>query len=271
MEDSVLSLSALISMLPAAIFSITRNDGGRGEEGRSVMFWLTLTIATTGPLVWIFSNLSEAWQTGLSMTLWIIIAASMNIFAAITVLNDNAWRLTPLLIPYLIVLAFFAFFWQHLPESRPLINNLSSWIKVHIFISVTTYALVTIAAVSALAAFVQERSLKLKRPTNLSRMLPSVAESESLLLRLLIIGEFVLFLGLATGMATQFQETGNFLTWDHKTILSLSAFSIIAILLGAHFYSGVRGRKVTRFVLLAYLLLTLSYPGVKFVTDVLIY
>lgn len=270
MEDYLLSLSALISLLPAAIFSLTRNDSGRGEEGRNVLFWLTLTIAAIGPLVWIFSDLSETWQTGFSMALWITIAGSMTIFFAITVLNDNAWRLSPLLIPYLIILAIFAFFWQHLPEAHPLTNRLSSWMKIHITISITTYSLVTIAAISALAAFVQERSLKLKRPTKLSRILPSVAESEGLLLRLLIIGEIVLGLGLATGMATLFQETGILLKPDHKTVFSLIAFSIIAILLGAHFYSGIRGRKFTRFVLLAHLLLTLGYLGVKFVTDVLI-
>ncbi len=255
-------------MIPAAIFSLTRNNGVRGNEGRNVMFWLTLSIAATGPLIWIFFNLSETWKTGLSAALWITIAASINIFTAITLLNDYAWRLTPLLIPYLIILAFFAFFWQHMPEARPLTYDLSSWIRIHILISVTTYAFVTIAAVSALAAFLQERSLKLKYPTNLSRMLPSVAESESLLIRLLIISEIILCFGFATGMATQFQETGELINLDHKTILSLGAFGVIGILLGAHFSIGVRGRKVTRFVLLAHLLMTLSYPGVKFVTDV---
>ena len=270
MEDILLNLSALASLLPAAFFALSRTDGGRGEEGRDAAFWLTLTIAVTGPMVLVFSNLSWAWQTGLSTTLWITITASMIIFAAITVLNENAWRLTPLLIPYMAVLACFAIFWQHVPEARPLMDSPSSWIRAHILISVTTYALVTIAAVSALAAFLQDRALKIKRTTNLSRKLPSVAESEGLLVRLLIISEFVLSLGLATGMATQYQDTGSLVDWDHKAILSLSAFSIIAILLAAHFKSGVRGRKVTRFALLAYLLLTLGYPGVKFVTDVLI-
>ena len=37
-----------------------------------------------------------------------------------------------------------------------------------------------------------------------------------------------------------------------------------------HFYTGIRGRAATRFVLLAYLFLTLAYPGVKFVRDVLL-
>jgi ABC-type uncharacterized transport system permease subunit len=39
-------------------------------------------------------------------------------------------------------------------------------------------------------------------------------------------------------------------------------------LLARHIY-GIRGKRVARLALLAYLLLTLAYPGVKFVTDVL--
>jgi ABC-type uncharacterized transport system permease subunit len=42
------------------------------------------------------------------------------------------------------------------------------------------------------------------------------------------------------------------------------------MLLILHHYSGLRGRRAARLVLLAYLLLTLAYPGVKFVTDILL-
>ncbi len=270
MEELLFSLSALAALLPAAFVALKRRETGRTEEGRDGIFWLTLAVAVAGPLVWVIVKMSGSWQTGLSTTLWVTITASMIVFATLTVLNDKAWRLTPLLIPYMAILAVFAIIWQQAPEANPLTGAPEGWIQAHILISVATYALVTIAAVSALAAFLQERALKTKRPTSLSRLLPSVAESESLLVRLLIIGEIVLGLGMATGMATQYQETGSFIDWDHKAILSLTAFGVIGALLITHFISGTRGRRITRLVLLAYLLLTLGYPGVKFVTDVLI-
>ncbi len=270
LEDILFSLSALAALLPSAFVALKRRDVGRGEEGRDVTFWLTLGVAVAGPLVWVFIKMSGSWQTGLSTTLWVTISASMIIFAAITVLNDKAWRLTPLMIPYMAILAVFAIFWQQAPETRPLTETPDGWIQAHILISVATYALVTIAAIAALAAFLQERALKAKRPTTLTRQLPSVAESESLLVRLLIIGEIVLGMGMATGMATQFQETGSIIEWDHKAILSLTTFAVIGALLITHFSTGTRGRRITRLVLLAYLLLTLGYPGVKFVTDVMI-
>ena len=52
-------------------------------------------------------------------------------------------------------------------------------------------------------------------------------------------------------------------------MLSFLTFLVIVVLLFAHGRTGLRGRRASRLILLAYLLLTLAYPGVKFVTDVL--
>ena len=142
------------------------------------------------------------------------------------------------------------------------------WVIVHILVSVVTYGLVTIAAVSALAAFLQDRALKAKRPTKLTHTLPSVADCESIAAKLLGWGEAILGLGLVTGMAAQYRETGDLLVLDHKTILSVLAFVVIGALLILQHKTGLRGRKAARLGLLAYLLLTLGYLGVKVVTGV---
>jgi ABC-type uncharacterized transport system permease subunit len=71
-------------------------------------------------------------------------------------------------------------------------------------------------------------------------------------------------------MALQISETGSLFSLNHKTVLTLTAFIVIGGLLYAHFKFGLRGRKAARLVLLGYLLLTLGYLGVKFVTDVLL-
>jgi ABC-type uncharacterized transport system permease subunit len=60
------------------------------------------------------------------------------------------------------------------------------------------------------------------------------------------------------------------LVFDHKTVLTITAFVVIGGLLAAHYKTGLRGRQAARIVLLAYLLLTLGYPGVKFITDVVL-
>jgi ABC-type uncharacterized transport system permease subunit len=133
----------------------------------------------------------------------------------------------------------------------------------------TTYALLTLAAVAGFGVLVQERALKHRRPNALSRLLPSVADGDRLQWRLLVGSMVVLALGVATGMATEHFDRGVLLRLDHKTLLSLLTLVLVIGLLAAHQRSGLRGRRAARLVLLAYVLLSLAYLGVKFVTDVL--
>ena len=112
--------------------------------------------------------------------------------------------------------------------------------------------------------------MKNKRPTQLTASLPSVAAAEIMQVRLLLATEIVLGFGLATGMASQYLDSGTLLELSHKTLLSVVAFLLIGVLLIVHFRTGMRGRRAARYILIAYLMMTLGYPGVKFVTDVLI-
>jgi ABC-type uncharacterized transport system permease subunit len=80
----------------------------------------------------------------------------------------------------------------------------------------------------------------------------------------------VLGVDILSGMAVELVSSGHLMRFSHKTLLTMLAFLLIAGLLALHNRTGVRGRRAARLVLLAYLLLTLGYPGVKFVTDVLI-
>ena len=75
---------------------------------------------------------------------------------------------------------------------------------------------------------------------------------------------------LITGIASLYISTGNFLAVNHKIILTFGVFVTVICIIFVHFLSGIRGRLAMRSVLLAYLLLTLGYPGVKFVTDILL-
>lgn len=264
-QTTMLGVAALASLLPATICSLRR-----AAQGRDGLYWLLLLVAVAGPACLVAGSAGLGWRTGFSATLWICIAASLVLFAGLAAITPQAWRLTPLLLPYMGVLALFALIFSS-AEGRPLGTTAPTvWIDLHILVSVITYGLLTMAAVAGLAAFLQERALKAKQPTPLSRILPPLADSERLCQILLLGSEIVLGLGLATGMAVEYFTIGRLITLDHKTTFALLAFVVIAGLLLAHRFIGVRGRAAARFVLLAYLLLTLAYPGVKFVTDVLI-
>ena len=144
------------------------------------------------------------------------------------------------------------------------------WVYLHIAFSLATYAVLSLAAIAGVSTFLQDRALKNKKTTLLTRAMPTLSAGEPLELRLLGLTACILVIGLLTGMAVQYFDTGGLLVMNHKTILSLATFVIVVILLGVRWRTGLRGRKAARLVLLAYLLLTLAYPGVKFVTDVLI-
>ena len=215
---NLLNALALFSLIPAAAIPL------RSGAGRDAPFWLAIVLAVLGPAAWSAHLLWGAWQTGLSTTLWVSIAASALLFAVFAARTQAGWRLAPLLMPYLLALGFLASAVKS--EARPLSDAAPElWVDVHIVVSVLTYALLTLAAVASLAVFLQERALKRKRPTRLTRMLPAVLESETLAGRVLLASEVVLGLGLATGMATQFLESGHLLRFDHKILLSIIAFN----------------------------------------------
>lgn len=250
-------------MIPAALVPLR---AGATKDGA---FWGVAALAVAGPAVLVAALLAGAWQTDFGTALWISIATSATLFVILASRSGSAWRLAPLLMPYLLVLGLLASVARG--EPRPMAGGAPSvWIDLHIIVSVLTYALLTLAAMASLAVFLQERALKHKRPTRLTRMLPAVLDSETLAGRLLVASEIVLGLGVASGMATLYFETGSVLKLDHKTLLSLVAFALIGALLIGHRVCGVRGRIAARIVLLAYLLLTLAYPGVKFVTQILL-
>ncbi len=262
-DNLLLPLTAILALLPASLMSLRR---GYDRDG---VFWAVLAVAGAGPLTWVLIHNAGAWRVDFSTSLWITVSATVILFIVVAALTDHAWRLTPLLMPYMIILAVLATLWRHtdIAERQTI---LGAWTSIHIIVSVVTYGLLTIAAVGALAAVLQERALKRKQPTALTPLLPPVVECDRLLVRLLGLSEIVLAIGLATGVALNVSAGGATLAPDHKTILTVAAFIVIGLLLLVHYRSGLRGRKAARLVLLAYLLLTLGYLGVKFVTDVLV-
>lgn len=263
MDSTVLNFGAFLALLPAALVSFRRQDGP------DALFYALVGVAVAGPVAWVTTQMGGPWHTGFAMALWVTIAATMALFLLLALATRHAWQLAPLLLPYLVLLAVAALVWQREPE-RPLQAGVpAGWLDAHIVFAVATYGLLTIGAVAGLAVFLQERALKAKRPTALTRLLPAVAESEALEVRLLALAEAVLALGLLSGMAAAHFLGGHLLPFDHKTLLSLAAFVVIGILLLARYHRGMRGRRVARLALLAYLLLTLGFLGVKFVTDVL--
>jgi ABC-type uncharacterized transport system permease subunit len=256
----VLSLSAIASLVPVALVRAEMRGG----------LWLGLAVAIAGPAVWLAQSFADGWRTGFATALWLAILVSMACYAGLVALVRGAEKLAPLLAFYLVALAGVATFWQHAPE-RPLVGQPpEAWLIAHVLMALAAYGLATLAAVAGLGVFLQERALKSKRPTEFTRRLPSIAEGEALLANLLMASGAVLAVALISGSILSWFTFAAPLKFDHKTVLSLATFMAIACLVFVHRRGGMSGRRAARYVLFAYLLLTLAYPGVKFVTDVIL-
>jgi len=260
----LLQIPAILSLLPACLLLL------RPHPRRDLVFWIAMALAVAGPTVVVLQQNLGGWLPSLSGALWASVAAAMILFAVIAALNETAWRLLPLLAIYGLVMAIGGALFAVVPIEHLQPTNSAAWLDLHIVVSVATYGLATIAAVAGIAVLLQERALKQKRNSPLLQGLPAVADGERLFTALLAAAEVVLGIGVLSGMATQYLMSGRLLVFDHKTLFSLLAFVVIGLLLWLNWSTGLRGRRATRFVLAAYLLLTLAYPGVKFVKDVLL-
>jgi len=259
-----LYLSALTALMPLMFYVF------RFPNGRRFHFWCFLAVAICGSGLWTIVMFAEGWQTGFAPTLWVTITATLLIFLPIAAICREGDKLAAGLLPYLLMLGTISFIWEEELQGTSLTNASDLWVMSHIIFSLMTYALLTLAAIAGFSAFVQERSLKTKKYTFLNAAFPTLASSENLESRLLELSAFVLTIGLITGITVHFLQTGSFFHLTHKTLLSVGTFGIILTLLVARKAIGLRGIKAARWALLAYLTLTLAYPGVKFVTDFLL-
>jgi ABC-type uncharacterized transport system permease subunit len=269
MDPLIFNLTALAALLPCAILLLKRGPAPE-DEVRNLAYWAVLATALAGSVAWTWALFASGWQTGIAATLWITIAATYILFALISLVSAPFARLLAVFGPYSAVLGLVATVWAHAPARGGPAKSVSAWLDLHIAVSVTTYAFVTLAAVAALGVYLQERALKARKPSRLTAMLPSVAEGEAVQFRLLAASALVLGLGLISGAVIELVAGNSIPIFSHKIFLSVLSFVVITGLLIVHRTIGMAGRRAARYLLLAYLLLTLGYPGVKFVTDIIL-
>jgi ABC-type uncharacterized transport system permease subunit len=234
------------------------------------LFWLINVFILTASGLLVFYRQHLYWHSDFSTALWLTICASVLLFIIVITIQNTTWRLSTLLFPYLLLLGILAYFSDQIILTNISAGEISVWIYYHAITSILTYALLTLATLSALSSTIQEGNIRSKRLHVLSQRLPSVTSSDNLFIKLLILCAFILFFAFISGMATQYMQNGRFINIDHKTILILSAFIIIIIIIFLHIRGGIRGRLATWIVLFVYLFMSLGYLGVKFVKNILL-
>lgn len=139
---------------------------------------------------------------------------------------------------------------------------------IHIVLSLLAYGVLLLATLYAVQLLYLTRLLKQRKASVLSRYLPPLMTVEHYFFRLISSGTILLLVAIVTGFI--FLDDMFAQGQAHKTILSLVALAIYALIVIIHKVNGVRGRVVVISTLIASVILTLAYFGSRFVKDVLL-
>jgi len=151
-------------------------------------------------------------------------------------------------------------------ESHVLIAT--TGLKIHILLSIFSYSLLTIAALQALLLALQNRHLRNRHPGGFVRALPPLETMEQLLFRMIGLGYILLSLSLLTGAIYIDDIFAQHLV--HKTVLSVAAWAVFAVLLWGRWRFGWRGRIAIRWTLVGFIALMLAYFGSKLVLELIL-
>lgn len=263
-----LQLGAIASIMP--MFA----GQGYARTAENIRLPLLAAVALAGTGTVVFNHMADGWASGFASSLWIIVSATMLIFLLGTIVDRRIRGLSLLIAFYALPLTVLATIWSNAVAHETLTALPDTWTLVHVVTAVLTFALLTLAACAGVAVLLRERALKRKDASGLTNRLvsglPAVRDAEDLQFQLLAFTAGLLAFGILSGMAVSFHHGGTPIVLDHKSVLTLIAFAAILAMLFAHWRFGLRGRQAVRYLLGAHLALTLAYPGVKFVTDVLL-
>jgi ABC-type uncharacterized transport system permease subunit len=155
-------------------------------------------------------------------------------------------------------------------ESSMLFKAGASWeLGLHVLTSLLAWSLFAIASVQALLLWVQDKHLHNRQPGGFIRTLPPLQTMESLLFEFIAIGQLLLTGSLVTGFLFLEDMFAQHLV--HKTVLSLVAWTIFALLLWGRYRFGWRGKKALQWTIGGFLVLLLAYFGSKAVLELILH
>ena len=152
-----------------------------------------------------------------------------------------------------------------MPDSG-MVRPYSGGLVAHILLSLLAYSLFTIAALQALMLSRQEHALKNHHTRGLVASLPPLQIMERLLFESLWAGFLLLTAALISGFF--FVENLFAQHLVHKTLLSIFAWLVYALLLAGRHFMGWRSQTAVRWTLGGFALLMLGFFGSKLVLEI---
>ena len=139
----------------------------------------------------------------------------------------------------------------------------------HVLGSLLGFSVLTLGSAQALLLAYQDRRLRYHKLSGWVRHLPPLQHMEEFLFQLIGIGFLLLTFSLISGWLFVEDIFAQHLV--HKTVLSMIAWVIFAVLLLGRRIQGWRGQKAIHWTLWGYVLLVLAYFGSKLVLEIILH
>jgi ABC-type uncharacterized transport system permease subunit len=165
----------------------------------------------------------------------------------------------------LLVLAALAGLWTGHPAVSPTGAVMTWQLQAHILISLFAYGLLSIGAIVATYALVQDYRLHAGKLSSVNHLFAPLETNEKLLYGLAAGGFLALLLAVFSGFLFVDDLFAQHLI--HKTSLSLLALLLYGILLGGRWLAGWRGKQAVYLYLWGFAILGLAYFGSRFVLE----
>lgn len=142
---------------------------------------------------------------------------------------------------------------------------MSLQIQSHILISLFAYGLLTVGAIVATYALIQEMRLRAGMLSSFNQLFAPLETTEKLLFGITSAGFLFLLVAVSSGFA--FVENLFAQHLVHKTALSLLALVLFGLLLAGRRFAGWRGKRAVYLYLWGFLFLCLAYFGSRYVLE----
>ena len=248
-----------------------------------LILWRTHRISDSGIsekrglmlILWGIACLFHAWhlypqtftQQGLNFTFYNSVSLVLFIISLLILLlsiNKNREFIGLFILPIVVVGVVLTII---KPEIATAASNLHG-LQIHIVASLFAFSVLTISALQSILLFTQDRQLRKHNLGGITRALPPLHDTEKFLFQTITVGFILLSIALASGFL--FLENMFEQHLAHKTILSILAWIVFALLLGGRWKFGWRGRAAMNWTLGGFGFLILAYLGSKFVQELLL-
>jgi cytochrome c-type biogenesis protein CcsB len=161
------------------------------------------------------------------------------------------------------LLLAYASFGGHASKIMPLMPALkSNWLIIHVVTCFLAYAAFALGCGAALLYFFMARAPQY--PIKSKDSLIKVQEMDELIYRAIMIGFFLLTLGILTGAVWAESAWGRYWSWDPKETWSLITWLIYAGLLHARLVRGWQGKRIAMLAVVGFMAVLFTYFGVSF-------